>query len=114
VKRLARFLVFIPVALIVVVLSVANRAPVSFTLDPFNPTEPAFSVEIPLYWLIFAALAVGILVGGLATWLGQTHWRRDARQRASELARLRSEPPTVRPVSARPADGSRPRLPAER
>ncbi|MCC6983068.1 MAG: LapA family protein [Bauldia sp.] len=107
-KRLARYLVFLPVAVVVVILSVANRAPVSFSLDPFNPEEPAFSVQLPLYWLIFAVLAVGIVTGGLATWLGQTHWRRDARVRAAELARLRQEPGAMR------ADPTRPRLPATR
>ena len=107
-RRLARYLVFLPVALVVIVLSVANRAPVSFSLDPFNPEQPAFSVQLPLYWLIFAVLAVGIVVGGLATWLGQTHWRHDARVRAAELARLRQEPGAMR------ADPARPRLPATR
>lgn len=107
-KRLARYLVFLPIAVIVVMLSVANRAPVSFSLDPFNPSEPAFSVQLPMYWLIFIVLAVGIVVGGLASWLGQTHWRRDARVRAAELARLRQEAGPMR------ADPSGPRLPATR
>lgn len=107
-RRLARFLLLIPIAVIVVVLSVANRAPVTFSFDPFNTDDPALAVQLPMYWLIFAVLAVGILVGGLATWLGQTHWRRDARVRAAELAKLRQEAGPMR------ADAAGPRLPAMR
>lgn len=52
------------VAAVTVVLAVANRAPVTLTVDPFG-ADPAYSLTLPLYAVIFAAVAAGVLLGGL-------------------------------------------------
>jgi hypothetical protein len=36
-NRFALVLVFVPLAIVLIALAVANRAPVAFTVDPFNP-----------------------------------------------------------------------------
>ncbi|RUV10651.1 DUF1049 domain-containing protein, partial [Mesorhizobium sp. M5C.F.Ca.IN.020.32.2.1] len=36
-NRLMLIVVFVPLAVILIALAVANRDPVAFTLDPFNP-----------------------------------------------------------------------------
>ena len=79
-KRAIKLTLLIPVVAIIVALSVANRGPVEFSLDPFNGEDPALSASIPLYWLLFGAAALGVLIGGTATWLGQSKWRRTARR----------------------------------
>jgi len=55
---------------IVVVLAVANRAPVTLTLDPFA-ADPAYSLTLPLYAVIFAAVAFGVLLGALGRLLSR-------------------------------------------
>jgi uncharacterized integral membrane protein len=62
-KRLITWLVGAPLALIAILLSVANRAPVKFSLDPFSLGEPALEFETPLYVLLFAAVFFGMAIG---------------------------------------------------
>lgn len=88
-NRLLIVLVLAPVAVILVALAVANRAPASFTADPFNPGNPALTVQLPLFFMLFGALALGLVIGSLATWLKQGRYRRLARQREREAQRLR-------------------------
>jgi hypothetical protein len=40
---------------------------------------------------MLGALALGLLIGGLATWLGQGKWRRMARQRGQESTHWRRQ-----------------------
>ena len=44
-KRFVKFLVLAPVAVVIVLLAVANRAPVELSFDPFSRTEPAVSAS---------------------------------------------------------------------
>lgn len=97
-NRLLILLVFLPVAIVLIALAVANRAPASFTLDPFNPGSPGLTATQPLFVLLFAALFFGLVIGGLATWLKQGYYRRLARERGHEIQRLRDHAP--RPASA--------------
>ncbi len=90
-KRAIQLIVFVPIAVVVIAISVANRHEVVFSLDPFDATDPALSFELPLYWLLFAAAVIGLLVGGMATWVRQGRWRRAARQEHAEAERLRRE-----------------------
>ena len=95
-KRVFRWLVFVPVAVILVAFSIANRAWVTVSLDPFRPDNPVLSFTAPLFWVLFVVLAIGILVGGAAAWLRQGKWRRAAREaerlRRDAMARRASQP----------------------
>lgn len=93
-SRLVTILILVPLAIVLVALAVANRAPVAFTIDPFNPGNPGLTLSLPLFVLLFAALALGLVVGSLATWLRQGRYRRAARR--SEAA----APATPRPAPA--------------
>ncbi|MEI5682272.1 MULTISPECIES: DUF1049 domain-containing protein [unclassified Mesorhizobium] len=84
-NRFMLIVVFVPIAIILIALAVANRAPTAFTLDPFNPGNPALTLQLPLFFLLFAAIAVGMIVGSLATWLKQGRYRKLARVRGQEL-----------------------------
>jgi uncharacterized membrane protein YciS (DUF1049 family) len=88
-KRALKFVLLLPIIVIAVALSIANRHDVMFSLDPFAETDPTLSVTVPLYWLLFGAVALGVLIGGVAAWLRQGRWRKAARREHAEIERLR-------------------------
>jgi uncharacterized integral membrane protein len=88
-NRFVLIVVFVPLAVILVTLAVANRELVDFTLDPFNPGNPALTLKLPLFVFLFIAIMVGLVVGSAATWIKQGRYRRLARQRAQEVQGLR-------------------------
>jgi hypothetical protein len=90
-RRAVLLLILVPLAIVVIVLSVANRASVTFSLDPFGGNPPALSLTAPLFVFLFATLALGVLVGGIAAWIRQGRWRSLARAERAELARTRQE-----------------------
>ena len=90
-----RRLIWFPVSLVafvlLVTLCVANREPVRLVLDPFRPDAPVISMTVPLYAYLVAALTLGVIVGGAATWFGQSRWRRTARIKAQDAMRWQAE-----------------------
>ena len=108
VNRFVLVAVFVPLAIILVALAVANRGVTPFTLDPFNPGNPGLTLHAPLFVLLFASVAIGLIVGSLATWLRQGRYRRLARRREQELQDLRRASPES---TARPQQAERPALP---
>lgn len=90
-------LILIPLAIVLLVFAVANRHFVTLSLDPFNPSDPAISVQLPLFVLLIGVALLGVIAGGLATWFRQRHWRRSARRSEAELAKLRRGPQTALP-----------------
>lgn len=95
-RRFLAWLIGLPLAILLILLSVANRTPVHLSLDPFSGETPAYSVELPLFAVIFLALIVGLVIGGAATWFGQSRWRREARNRRQEASTLRAETDRLR------------------
>lgn len=65
-KRLVALIILVPVAIVLVAFSVANRGDVTISLDPFNAAAPVVAVALPLFVLLFATLAVGVIIGGVA------------------------------------------------
>ncbi|HEV7416907.1 LapA family protein [Tianweitania sediminis] len=88
--RILLVVIVVPVAVILIALAVANRAAVPFTLDPFNPGNPALTIQMPFFIYLFLALILGVLIGGFAAWLRQASYRRLARQRGQEVETLRT------------------------
>lgn len=91
IRKIAKALVLIPLAIIIVALAVANRQIVTVSFDPFDRSEPAFSLALPLYVLILALVIAGVLLGGAAAWLRQGKWRWRARLAESQARELRLE-----------------------
>jgi uncharacterized integral membrane protein len=88
-NRLLLIIVFVPLAIVLIALAVANRGLVAFTFDPFHPGNPALTLNLPFFVFLFVALLVGVLIGSVATWLRQGRFRRLARQREQEVRSLR-------------------------
>ena len=95
-KKLLTLLIGAPIAVIVAVLAAANRQPVRFSVDPFSEADPIFATELPLFALLLAAVFVGILCGGTASWISQGKWRRAAREARAEGNRLKREQETLK------------------
>ncbi len=95
-RRFVSLFVLLPIAVVVIVLSVANRPMVSFSLDPIGGGASGWAVEAPLYVFLFAAVALGIVIGGAATWIRQGRWRQAARIERANAARLRRETAELR------------------
>lgn len=90
-KRIIWLLIAFPAAALLITLAIANRHSVRLVLDPFRPETPVLSVVLPFYGFLFGALLIGVVLGGAATWLSQSRWRRTARVRNGEAKRWRSE-----------------------
>lgn len=73
-------LIVVPLGVLLVALAVANRKPTLLVLDPFGGNETAMSLEAPFFLFLLGAFAVGLIAGGVATWLSQSKWRRLARE----------------------------------
>lgn len=98
--RFLKALILLPVAILVVLLAVANRAPVTLSLDPFSKDAPEFAAQLPLFAVIFAAVMVGVIIGGMASWLAQSKTRRARRRYRREADQLRHETERLRSQNA--------------
>lgn len=96
-KRILTWLFWAPLAVILILIAVANRHLVVFSLDPLSRSDPLFAVELPMFVLLFAAILAGLLIGGAASWINQRKWRRAAREGLSEAAHWRRQATRSRP-----------------
>jgi hypothetical protein len=113
-RRIVWFVVAFPIAILFVTLAVANRHGVRLVLDPFRPTDPVLSLVLPFYAYLIGALLIGVVLGGVATWIGQARWRRNARQRAAEAYRWHAEADRLSRERDRNVESSRALAPAGR
>jgi uncharacterized integral membrane protein len=90
-RRAWKYLLGLPVAIVLLTLAVINRHGVRLVLDPFRPDEPVLSLVLPFYAYLIGVLLIGIVIGGLATWVTQARWRRSARRRGAEAQRWQAE-----------------------
>jgi uncharacterized integral membrane protein len=90
-RRFVILFVLGPLAVVAVAVSVAKREMVSFSFDPFGISSPPWAISAPLFVLLFGTLVIGVLIGGMASWLRQHKWRRAARNERANAQRLRQE-----------------------
>ncbi|MBS0267546.1 MAG: hypothetical protein JSS54_01055 [Proteobacteria bacterium] len=90
-RRILALLIGFPLGIILVAIAVSNRQPVDLILDPFRPETPALSIVLPFYIYLMAALVLGVILGGVATWMGQSRWRQTARSQGRRAARWQAE-----------------------
>ena len=99
-RKIVATLVLLPLAVVIVALAVANRQMVTVSFDPFSTADPALALRLPLFALVFVVLLAGVLIGGIAAWLKQHKWRRDARRLEAQLRRVETELAAVKGRSA--------------
>ncbi len=90
-RKFLNAIILIPIGVIFVIFAVANRHMVTVSFDPFNSSDPALGISMPLFAIIIAVAILGVVAGGLATWFGQRRWRRAARQHEADARDLRTQ-----------------------
>jgi uncharacterized integral membrane protein len=91
IRKFISALILVPLAIVLVVFAVANRQTIQISFDPFDQAHPALSLALPLFALILAMVICGVIIGGVAAWLGQSKWRGRARRLEREARALREE-----------------------
>jgi uncharacterized integral membrane protein len=98
-----RWLIFGVVLVAAVVFAVGNRQTALVSLDPMP-----YTVEMPVYLLVFLAIATGILLMAATTGASQARRARRRRQAERDNARLRAENDRLKARAAlTPGAGSR-------
>jgi uncharacterized integral membrane protein len=113
-RRIVAAIILVPLAVIIIAFAVANRQLVTVSFDPFNEAEPAASKTLPLFVLVILLLIVGVVIGGLASWLRQGKWRGSARRFERELRHLRDKVATLEGLADKPTDIPEIREPPQR
>ena len=103
-RSLLKAIILVPLALLAIAFAVANRGEVDVSFDPISADAPKYGV--PLFIVVFAALILGVLIGGVATWLGQGRHRKAERMHRRDVERLRTEIDRMRASSGSIASSS--------
>tara|TARA_R110000787_G_scaffold16612_4_gene50142 strand:- start:641 stop:991 length:351 start_codon:yes stop_codon:yes gene_type:complete len=91
IKRIIALAILVPLGIVLIMLSVANRTAVMLALNPFDPTDTVLSVTLPFFVFLFLALITGMILGSLATWFKQGKHRKQARVQANEAVKWHTE-----------------------
>ena len=91
IRKVVSALILVPFAILFVVFAVANRQTVVISFDPFDQARPMLAVGLPLFALILLLVLGGVILGGVAAWLGPGKWRWRARPFEAEVRTLRGE-----------------------
>ena len=110
-RKILTAIVVVPLLIVIVGFAVANRQPATISFDPFDQAHPAYAVSLPLFVIIFILVILGVIVGGVASWLRQGHHRRASRRLDAEVRELHTEMHTLRRKFAEPVHESTPPSP---
>jgi uncharacterized integral membrane protein len=90
VSKLLFWIFAVPLAALIIIFSVNNRAEVELDLWPLDMT----AAPLPVFSVVLASLLAGFLIGGVIAWLSGGEARRRARRmtrRAEEAERALAE-----------------------
>lgn len=91
-KTLLRLIVFVPLGLLILFFAMANRTSVKIFLDPFPDADAAgLSFEAPLFLVVLASVGIGVIAGGVSSWLSHLSVRRAAKLARAEAFKARGE-----------------------
>ncbi|WP_134679905.1 lipopolysaccharide assembly protein LapA domain-containing protein [Paracoccus ravus] len=105
--RLIRLCLVFVLALVLILVAVANRAPITVNLVPESLsrfTQGQWSMTMPAFLALFLAMVFGLILGLVWEWLREHGLRAEAKARARELARLEREMGDLRRNHAQPKD----------
>jgi uncharacterized integral membrane protein len=90
-RKILNAIVIVPLALVLLAFAVANRRFVIVSFNPFDSDDMTMALTLPLFIVIIGSVITGVIAGGVATWIGQRHWRRTARRNEAEASHARQE-----------------------
>ncbi|MCM2291573.1 LapA family protein [Allorhizobium sp. BGMRC 0089] len=90
-KKIVNLVILVPLAIVLIVLCVANRQSVLLALNPFRPDDPMLSVAAPFFVFLLLSFVFGVVVGGLAIWFSQAKYRKRARIEARSAVKWQGE-----------------------
>lgn len=105
--RYLRYLLLATLAIVLLTVALANRAPVVLSALPpdmgafFGAT---FAVELPLFIVIFASIIAGVLIGFVWEWFREHKHRVVARAGTRTVTKLERELAVLRDAKAQPQD----------
>ncbi|WP_347139928.1 LapA family protein [Paracoccus sp. SSK6] len=105
--RFLRLIFIAALAIVLVAVALANRDTVTLSAFPANFGQylgGRWSVDLPLFLVIFLAFALGMLAGLIWEWLREARIRQEARVHADRAARLENEVGHLRHRHAAPKD----------
>lgn len=91
-KRIIGWLLLLPFCVALVFFALANRHSVIIGFDPLltqPPLAPTF--EVPLFIVIFFSLILGVVLGGVATWVSQGTQRKQKREWRHKAKQMQAE-----------------------
>ena len=92
--RYLRLILLGLLALLLLTVAVANRAPVGVRLLPGDLaalTGLTWAMQLPLFLVIFGGIVAGVLIGFVWEWFREHGHRATAAQKAREVVRLERE-----------------------
>ncbi|WP_420341831.1 lipopolysaccharide assembly protein LapA domain-containing protein [Paenirhodobacter sp.] len=92
--RILRYLILVVIAAVLVIIGVANRAPVLVHALPPEAGDflgLSWSLQLPLFLVIFAAMLAGLLLGFVWEWARERRHRVTAVKASREVAWLEGE-----------------------
>ena len=107
-KSFLKSLVLVPLVALVTLFAVLNRQFVAVNIDPLDWTGLGQTVSVPMFVVIFASVAIGVLAGGVSVWVAQGRHRRAARAASREAARQRAEVERLRSEAGPASAGAEP------
>lgn len=110
-RKIVNTVLIVPLALVLLAFALANRHFVTVSFNPFDSSDPALALALPLFIVIIASAMLGVLAGGLAVWFGQRRHRKAARRFEAEAAQTRAELTELRRNPVFPAPVTRPGAP---
>jgi lipopolysaccharide assembly protein A len=105
--RYVRYVLIALLGFCLLVVALANRAPVNVRLLPDDMAAflgLSVSANVPLFLVIFAGIVIGLLIGFVWEWLREAKHRTAASSKSREVLRLERELAVLRDTKAGPED----------
>jgi lipopolysaccharide assembly protein A len=103
--RTLRYVFLGGLALVLLTVALANRAPVEVRLLPGDLaalTGLSWAMQLPLFLIIFAGILAGVLIGFVWEWFREMKHRSAASTKTREVARLERELAVLRDSTSLP------------
>ena len=105
--RTLRYILLVVVAVVLLVVALANRAPVTVKFLPDNFAGllgMQWQIEVPAFLLLFMGAVLGIVLGFTWEWLREHKHRRVARVQTKAVSKLERELAAMKDQTSLPTD----------